>query len=93
MNSVVRRFNLGEVELSMMKGNDEVWFKGTDVASILGYTDPDQEIRKNEIVEETRKVQQGIDPSFRPGNPHPVATYINEPGFYSLAFSRKTEAA
>ena len=43
MNSVVRRFNLGEVELSMMKGNDEVWFKGTDVARILGYTDPEQE--------------------------------------------------
>lgn len=93
MNSIVRRFNFDESELSMMKGNDRVWFKGTDVARILGYTDPDQAIRKNEDVKEKREVYQGLDPSFRRGNPHPVATYINEPGFYSLAFSSKTEAA
>ena len=38
----------------MMKENDELWFKGTDVARILGYTDPDQAINKHEDAEEKR---------------------------------------
>ena len=37
-----------------MKGNDELWFKGTDVARILGYTNPYQPIRKHEDAEEKR---------------------------------------
>ena len=68
----------------MVRENNQVWFKGIDVARILGYSDTDQAIRKHIDVEDKRI------PPFRWGSP---ATYINEHGLYSLAFSSKTEAA
>ena len=64
-----------------------IWFKGKDVAEILGYRDTNQAIRKHVDEEDKFKgaveTTGGLQQSF----------YINESGFYSLVLSSKLETA
>ena len=76
------------IELSSYIDNKQnIWFVGKDVATILGYQDTNQAIRKH--VEEEDKYKGavettgGLQQSF----------YINESGFYSLLLSSKLETA
>ena len=80
-----------EIELtSYIDDKQNVWFRGKDVARILGYSDTNQAIRKH--VSENHKIKH----IFR----QPVETtgwsmtyFIDEAGFYELVFSSKLEAA
>ena len=80
-----------ETELtSFIDSKQNVWFKGKDVARILGYSDTNQAIRKH--VSENHKIKH----IFR----QPVETtgwsmtyFIDEAGFYELVFSSKLETA
>ena len=64
-----------------------IWFRGKDVAEILGYKDTNQAIRKHVDEEDKYKgaveTTGGLQQSF----------YINESGFYSLLLSSKLESA
>ena len=80
-----------EIELtSYIYDTQNVWFKGKDIATILGYSDTNQAIRKH--VSENHKIKH----IYR----QPVETtgwsqthFLDEAGFYELVFSSKLEPA
>ena len=76
--------------ISYVDARQNIWFKGKDIAQILGYSDTDQTLRKR--VSEDYKKKQLLR--------HPVETtawsetiFINESGFYELVFTSKLPAA
>lgn len=79
--------------LRVVGTKEEPWFNAKDIATILGYKDTNQAIRKNVDLEDRNQLEE-IDPSIRPSlvnQPH--STYINESGLYSLLIkSRLPEA-
>ena len=82
--------------------NDQVYFKGKDIASILGYEDTLPAIQKNVDSEDRINISE----LFGEGvfhttlhqvqfleNEHPQTVFINESGFYNIIFiSQKEEA-
>ena len=79
--------NLGIELTSYINKQQIIWFKGKDVAKILGYSDTDQAIRKH-VDEEDKykgavKTTGGLQQTF----------FINESGFYSLVLSSKLESS
>ena len=77
-----------EIELtSYIDDKQNVWFRGKDVATILGYSDTDKAIRNH------------VDEKYKKSYPAVLAGqvryryFISEPGFYSLVFSSKLPAA
>jgi prophage antirepressor-like protein len=71
-----------------------VWFKGCDVATILGYENS-REAMKKHIDMEDKKKMNALMPSRNgtPLNSQPHTTYINESGLYSLVFGSRMETA
>lgn len=67
--------------------NNEPWFVGKDVATILGYSNPLKAIR-NHVDEEDK----GMNETVTPGGVQNLIV-INESGLYSLIFSSKLESA
>ena len=71
-----------------------IWFKGKDIAQILGYENPCQVVRHH--IDPEDKFQRGanFDTPFinTPGGKQ-KAVLINESGFYSLELSSKLESA
>ena len=95
MSMIKQMFKFEESTLSVIKNNDDVWFRGKSVATILGYTDLKQAIRKN--VESEDKMKLG---DFRGGvwetpltNNEKNTIYINESGLYSLILRSKLDKA
>ena len=90
---------LGIEITSFIDKQQNIFFKGKDVAEILGYRDTDQAIRKNVSIE--NKMTQFLQPKCSPvsktgqqnDNRVKYCTFINEPGFYELVFSSKLESA
>ena len=89
-----------EVELtSYIDDKQNVWSRGKDVATILGYSDTDKSIRIH--VSEENKISQLVWPKCSPtnsaGQQNDVrgkwGMFINEAGFYELVFSSKLEFA
>ena len=94
---------------SFLDNKQNVWFRGKDVAKILGYSDTDQAITKNVSknhkmihlvypkccpVVWTRQVQKaGVDVSPPQVQQGRWYTFIDEAGFYELIISSKLEAA
>ena len=75
----------GAIRIVMIDG--EPWLVGKDIASILGYADTAQAIRKH--VDEEDK---GVVEMTTPGGKQKV-TIINESGLYSLVLSSKLQTA
>ena len=80
-----------EIELtSYIDDKQNVWFKGKDIAQILGYSDTDQAIRYNVDPEDRKSFPvncTGYSQRERP----PI--FRNESGFYSLVLSSKLKTA
>ena len=89
---------------SYIDKQQNVWFRGKDVAEILGYKDTDDAVRRH--VSKNHKIRQNTwypvsgsqvqNPKSCPGEtPGQVrwCTFIDEAGFYELVFSSKLEAA
>lgn len=68
--------------------NDEPWFVGKDIASILGYTKPQNAIANH--VDEDDTLKQGIMDKLGRSQ---QTTLINESGLYSLILSSKLPSA
>ena len=45
MNIIERVFKYEETELSVIKRQDDIWFRGKTIAEILGYSNPLKAIR------------------------------------------------
>ena len=91
-----------EIELtSFIDDKQNVWFRGKDVARILGYSDTDQAIRKN--LSKNHKIihlvygSKKCSPAKWAGQQNDTrgkwCIFIDETGFYELVFSSKLESA
>ena len=93
-NNIITKEYLQSKVTIIIDDKNKAWFKGGDVASILGYKDKDQAIRKNVEMEDKKKMNE-LMPSRNVTtlNSQPHTTYINESGLYSLIFGSKLETA
>ena len=92
--------DLGIEMNSYTDNRQNIWFRGKDVAQILGYSDTKQAIRKqvsaeNKIIQLSRTTSVGVVKTRPQQNDTrgKYCTFINEPGFYELVFSSKLEFA
>ena len=90
IEKIFRNTDMGIELTSFIDNKQNFWFKGKDVAHMLGYSDTNQAIRKH--VSKNRKIKH----IFR----QPVETagwsqtyLIDKAGFYELVFSSKLETA
>lgn len=67
--------------------DNEPWFVGKDVATALGYTNPQKAVRDH-VLEEDRGMNEMDTPSGRQN-----LAVINESGLYALIFGSKLESA
>ena len=94
-----KNVDLGIELKSYIDKQQNIWFRGKDVAEILGYKDTDQAIRKNVSTENkiTQFIQPKCSPVSKTGQQNDTrgkyCTLINEPGFYELVFGSKLEFA
>jgi prophage antirepressor-like protein len=82
-------------QITMIQDDDkEIWFKGVDVATILGYANTKQAIIMHVDKEDKQKVSEitGVLKPY-PKNIQPQTIFINESGLYSLILRSKLEAA
>ena len=90
-----------EIELtSYINDKQNVWFRGKDVAKILGYSKPENAVERH--VSKNHQIRQIIwypvsgnqvqNPGETPGQGR-WCTLIDEAGFYELVFSSKLESA
>lgn len=80
-------FNFEELPVRTLTVDEEPYFVGSDVAKILGYTNPQKAIRDHVDFED--KLTEQIVLSGQRRN----TIFINESGLYSLIFSSKLESA
>ena len=81
MYMLERKYNNIDLKIeltSYIDNKQNVWFKGKDIAQILGYSDTDKAIRNN--VDDEDKLK---GPAKSAGG-WQQTFYINECGFYSL---------
>ncbi len=105
INTIKKVFN-GK-ELTCIQNQDNIWFKGKDVALILEYKDTKQAIRDNVQTEDKLFLEnihqlggvQSTPLKFGGVQPTPLTynekntIYINESGLYSLVFNSKMPQA
>ncbi len=83
----IQIFNNAEFgEIRTIEQNGEPWFVGKDVATALGYSNPQKAIRDH-VDEQDRTVNDSFTVNGTQG------VLINESGLYSLCFSSKLEGA
>jgi len=75
----------GNVRILIIDGDP--WFVGKDVASALGYTNPQKAIRDHVFEED-----KGVNETFTPGGKQKIPV-INESGLYSLILASKLPSA
>ena len=94
-----KNVDLGVEITSYIDKQQIIWFRGKNVAEILGYKDTNQAIRKNVSIENklTHIIQSNCSPVSQMGQQNDTrgkyCTLINEPGFYELIFGSKMEFA
>ena len=87
---IVKKFqnnNLGVEIESYIDKQQNIWFRGKDVAEILGYKDTNQAIRKHVDKEDQKSCPVETTGQVR------WIIFINESGFYSRVISSKLETA
>ena len=83
-------YQLGIKFKSYIDHKCRVWFKAKEVATILGYQDTDQAIRKH-VDDEDRKYFPVETTGYSKRGRPPI--FVNESGLYSLVLSSKLETA
>jgi prophage antirepressor-like protein len=91
-------FMFGEHEIMIfLDNNNEIWFKGVDVAKALNIKEPKNSIRNNLDEKNIRKykelsnVRRGL--SNHPLNMHPDTMFMNESGLYTFLLRSRMPAA
>ena len=87
MEKAFKNEELGLELKSYIDKQQIIWFRGKDVAQILGYKDTNQAIRKHVDNEDQKSYPVETTGQVRWSN------FINESGFYSLVLSSKLETA
>ena len=99
MSIIEKVFKYEENEISVIKINDDIWFRGKDIAKALGYERPHKAILDHVNSEDKlslehlqRGSQIGI-PFKGTKNEQKSAIFVNESGLYSLILQSKLESA
>ena len=82
-------------EVTMIQDDEKnVWFKGADIARILGYSNREKAIRMH-VDEDEKKKMNELMPAHRRLflNSQPHTFFINESGLYSLILRSHLESA
>lgn len=87
--SEIQAFNFEGNQVRTIEINNEPWFVGKDVASILGFTNPNKALKDH--VDDEDKNTLTIRYGITRGNPNRII--INESGLYSLILSSKLPTA
>jgi prophage antirepressor-like protein len=83
------------MDITMIQDDEhEIWFKGRDLASILGYANTKKAIIDHVDTEDKQKMSgiTGVT-KWDPSNIQPHTVFINESGLYSLILRSKLAAA
>ena len=83
----IKVWNFEDNAVRTLTINNEPYFVGKDVATVLGYTNPQKAIRDHVDDED-----KGVNETFTPGGKQEV-TVINESGLYSLILGSKLPKA
>ena len=100
MSIIEKAFHFNENKISVVKCNDDIWFKGRDIANALGYENPGKAIRihvdsdDKMPIDELLTVSKGGSDADPPSetNYQRSTIYINESGLYTLIFTSKLES-
>lgn len=87
MNDLLK-FSFKGKEVRSLVVDNEPWFVGKDIATILGYSNPHKAIRDH-VDEEDKRTERIVHPNGGAQN----TLIINESGLYSLIFASKLEEA
>ena len=96
MSIIEKVFHYEENEITVIKCNDEIWFRGKDIVKALGYEKTRNVILKHvddddkSILEDLRRGPQ-IRALFK--NEQRGSIFINESGLYILIFGSRLESA
>ena len=101
MSIMEKVFHYNESKINVVKCNDDIWFKGKDIANALGYENPGKAIRihvdsdDKMPIDELLTVSKGGSESDPPSeiNYQRSTIYVNESGLYTLIFTSKLESA
>ena len=101
MSITEKAFHYNENKINVVKCNDDIWFKGKDIANALGYenplkairmhVDPDDKIPIDELLTVSKGVSNSVTPSEI--NYQRSTIYVNESGLYTLIFKSKLKTA
>ena len=98
MSIIERVFKYEETELSVIKRQDDIWFRGKTIAEILGYSNPLKAIRTHVDSEDKKEISK-LEPKSRSVHfGHPFKNtqrgtiYINESGVFALILRSKLES-
>ena len=93
-NNIITKEYLQSKVTIIIDDKNKAWFKGGDVASILGYKDKDQAIRKNVEMEDKIKLKEfkvRLGDTLLNYKPHTI--YINEKGLKSIICKSRNSKA
>ena len=96
MSIIEKAFKYGETELSVIKFEDDIWFRGKDLAKALGYSIPRKAIREHVDLEDRSSLEcltKGGLKRTPLKNEQKSAIFVNESGLYSLILQSKLESA
>ena len=95
MSIIKKVFHYEENKISVIKCNDEIWFRGKSVAQSLGYLKPLKALHTHVDKEDKRKLSdlEGIPQNGVHLNLQSGCLFINESGLYSLILRSKLESA
>ena len=90
----IQTFQNSSFKVQCVCVSGEPWFKGKDVAKILGYNNTTQALMKNVDDDDKKKMEELGGPKMGPPDGNERRTvYLNESGLYSLILrSEKPEA-
>ena len=99
MSIIERVFKYEETELSVIKCQDDIWFRGKTIAEILGYSDPLKAIHTHVDSEDKKEISK-LEPKSRGAHfGHPFKNiqqgtiYVNESSVYCIILHSKLESA
>ena len=98
MSIIEKVFKYKDTDVTVIRHDDEIWFKGFVVASILNYTNQRKAIRDHVDPEDKKKLSEVIfkskgNESFRLKGNEGECLCISEAGLYSLILLYKLELA
>ena len=99
MSIIEKVFKYEETELSVIKRQDDIWFRGKTIAEILGYSNSPEAICTHVDSEDKKEISK-LEPKSRGAqNGHPFKNtqlgiiYVNESVVYLLILRLKLESA